>query len=169
MAIAPFYWERARAEAPIHLQLRLTERPGPRRGQSTVGGKIVKIFRDDTHRLKRGARISFRVDWYDRSAPRDLDAVPMPGRQRLALDIVWLNAARFLEAYLAPAWKDGREDPAGGYALVWDQATALAEATAEPVNPIEGLGYGVFVTDAVLRRAASAAAPMRWCWPRLWR
>jgi hypothetical protein len=166
MAIAPFYWERARAEAPIHLQLRLTERPGPRRDQSIVGGKIVTIFRDDTHCLKRGARISFRIDWYDGSAPRDEDAVPMPGRQRLALDIAWLKAAQCLEAYLAPAWKDGREDPDGGHELVRDQATALAEATAVPVNPVEGKGYGVFVTDAVLRRVASPGPPARSWWSR---
>lgn len=91
----------------------------------------------------------------------------MPGRQHLALDIAWLNAAQFLEAYLTPAWKDGCEDPEGGYELVRGQATALAEATVAPVNPTEGKGYGVFVTDEVLRQAALPGRSAKSWWLRL--
>jgi len=161
MAIAPEYFQEARATAPIHLQLRLEKRPDNR--DSSAGGKIVRIFRDDAHLLRRGERLFFRISWSD-GARRDAarDQTPMPGRQRFALDIAWLEAARFLEAYLAPAWRDGRKDPRGGFEVVRDQVTALRRATTEPVNPADREGYGVFVTDEVLRRADAGGSPPRW-------
>ena len=163
MAIAPEYFQEARAEAPIHIQLKLERLPG--KTDSSAGGKIVRIFRDDAHRLKRGERIYFRISWNDSNrASGARDEPPMPGGQRFALDITWLRAARFLEAYLTPAWRDGREDPAGGFEVLRDQVTALHRATAEPANPADREGYGVFVTDEVLQRASAGRRILRW-WP----
>ena len=165
MAIAPEYFREARAEAPIHIQVKLERLPD--NADSSAGGKIVRIFRDDAHRLERGERISFRIRWNDSACDSGArDEPPMPGGQRFALDITWLRAARFLEAYLMPAWRDGREDPRGGFEVVRDQVTALRCATAAPANPADREGYGVFVTDEVLQRARVPSLRSSW-WPKL--
>ena len=165
MAIAPEYFQEARAEAPIHLQLRLEKRPDRR--DPSVGGKIVRIFRDDARRLRRGQRIYFHIAWNDASRASDArDEPPILGGQRFALDIAWLRAARYLEAYLMPAWRDGREDPAGGFEVVRDQVTALRRATVEPANPADREGYGIFVTDEVLQQASAGTPSSSW-WSKL--
>jgi hypothetical protein len=165
MAIAPYYWQKARAEAPIHIQIRLEKRPD--KASALVGGKVVQIFRDDLHRLRRGERIFFRVSCYEGGGGSDKRRdVAVPGRQSFALNIEWLKAARFLEAYLAPAWRDGREDENGSLELVWDQATALLRATAQPVNPADREGCGIFVTDDVLRRVGAGSPTSAW-WSRI--
>ncbi len=165
MAIAPYYWQKARADAPIHIQLRLEKRPDAADG--LVGGKVARIFRDDLRRLRRGERIYFRVrcDEGGRGGEERREA-PILGRQSFALDIEWLRAGRFLEAYLAPAWHDGREDELGGLDLVWGQATVLLHATAEPVNPADRDGCGIFVTDEVLRRVGAGSGASSW-WSKL--
>jgi hypothetical protein len=162
MAVAPYYWQKARAEAPIHIQIRLEKRPD--QANALVGGRVVRIFRDDLHRLRRGERIFFRVSCYEggRGGRDERRDAAVPGRQSFALDIEWLKAARFLEAYLAPAWRDGREDENGGLELVWDQATALLRATRQPVNPVDREGCGVFVTDDVLRRVDAGSPTFAW-------
>lgn len=161
MAIAPEYFQQARAEAPIHLQLRLEKRPD--HADSSVGGKIVRIFRDDAQRLRRGERIRFDIRWNDSDRARGArDEPPVLGGQRFALDIAWLKAARYLEAYLTPAWRDGRADSAGGFDVVRDQVTALRHTTATPVNPPDREGYGIFVTDEVLRRADARSSRPSW-------
>lgn len=166
MAIAPEYFQKARAEAPIHLQVKLERLPD--NADSTAGGKIVRIFRDDAHRLRRGERIYFRIRWNDPNRDRGArNEPPMPGGQRFALDIAWLRAACVLEAYLTPAWRDGREDPEGGFEVVRDQVTALRRATAVPANPADRVGYGVFVTDEVLERASAGQRVSR-PWPLAW-
>jgi len=159
VAISPDYWPKARTDAPIHLQLKLTKRPEAY-PDHVVAGKIVRIFRDETRRLRRGSRLSFTIHWFDERAPRD----PNPGPpilegQRFALLSSWLEAARYLEVYLAPV-----ESEPGGYDVVWDQATAMRRATSQPVNPAEAEGYGVFVTDEVRRHAAALPQP----WWRRW-
>lgn len=165
MAIAPEYFQEARAEAPIHVQVKLERLPD--NADSTAGGKIVRVFRDDTRRLRSGERIYFRIAWNDSSrASGTRNEPPILGGQRFALDIAWLRAARFLEAYLTPAWRDGREDPAGGFEVVRDQVTALRYATAEPANPADRAGYGIFVTDEVLERASAGAPSSSW-WSKL--
>jgi hypothetical protein len=166
MAIAPYYWQKARADAPIHVQIRLEKRPD--KVDALVGGRVVRIFRDDLRRLRRGQRIFFRVSCYEggRGGSDERRDVAVPGRQSFALDVAWLKAARFIEAYLAPAWRDGREDENGGLVLVWDQATALLRATRQPVNSAGSEGCGVFVTDEVLRRVDAGSCAYAW-WSKL--
>jgi len=143
MAIAPQHWAQARTDAPIHLQIRLDERPGPARPSSKATGPVVRIFRDDSGHLHLGDVISFAVNWSDSSAPSDSGGPVLVGRQNITVDLAWLNAARFLEVYLA----DGPQ----GYEVVWDQVTPLSAATKQPVNPPTGDGYGVLTPQDVIR------------------
>lgn len=164
MAISPHYWPAARAEAPIHVQIRLTKRPDPARYDHHVAGKVVRVFRDQTHRLRRGSRVAFAVRYRDGTESEDRE--PMPGRQRVFLELDWLKAARFLEAYLRPC---GPREERGDYELVWDQATALLRPTKQPVNPADREGYGVFVTDEILRRSGTKEGFGLGHWSKFWR
>jgi len=164
MAISPDYWPAARADAPIHVQLRLTKRPDGVRADARVAGRVVRIFRDATERLKRGTRLSFVINCHDGRVRDESDLPPVLGKQSFALDLSWLAAARFLEVYLRPCGPRERE---GGYEVVWDQATALLHATKEPVNRADRDGYGVFVTEEVLRRAGTSASITPW-WSKWW-
>jgi hypothetical protein len=154
MAIAPYYWREAREKAPVHVQIRLTKRPDGLRDDSNVAGPVVRIFRDDTGRLKRGDVISFTVNWRDGRRPRDTGEPIVLGRQRFWFELAWLHAARYVEAYLQP---DGN-----GFELVWDQATLLLRETDDPANPVEGEDYGIQVSDEVIRRASQ---PRPWYRP----
>lgn len=138
MAICPEYWQRARQEAPIHLQIRLETRPDLRQLRRLAGGPIVRIFRDETGQLKLGRRISFFVpldDGTDGGAHPD----PMPGSsgQDFGVDVAAMKAARFLEVYLAP-----HDD---GFEVVRDQVTVLRRSTRQPVNPPDSEGYGILL------------------------
>jgi len=148
MAINPEYWRRARDEAPIHVQIRLDTKPA-RAGESKVAGPVVRIFRDRTGMLKIGDKLAFEVSCYVSGPPDPNPGPPMPGRQSVSLDIAWLQAARFLEAYLD-------FDPAKNtFHVAWEQATALWRKTDAPVNPAGGESpYGVQVTEEVLSRAS---------------
>jgi len=159
MAINPDYWRKARDEAPIHVQIRLDRRPSP--GNSIVSGPIVRIFRDHANTLKLGQEITFEASCHQKQPPTAERGPAILGRQTVSLDLDWLNAAHFLEAYLEP---DGN----GGYLLSWDQASALLEKTKEPVNPPGGESpYGVLVTEELLRRVASPDSPRSNCWRKL--
>ena len=144
MAVAPQYWQQARARAPIHVQIRLDKRPDPAEEDPFVAGPLVRIFRDTTGQLRLGGVVSFPVNWEDRSREPDPDRPIRIGKQSFPIDITWLRAAAFLEAYLEPA--------GGGLHVVWDQVTPLARATRRPVNPAGGEAYGVLTPDDVARQ-----------------
>ena len=121
----------------------------------------MRIFRDQTNVLKLGQEITFEVGWHQKLPPTADRGPAMLGRQTVSLDIDWLNAARFLEAYLEP---DGK----GGHVLSWDQATALLEKTKEPINPPGGESpYGVLVTDELLKHVSEPASPRSNWWRKL--
>lgn len=155
MAMAPYWWRNARENAPIHVRIRLKERAQSGGLERFVSGPIVRIFHDETGRLKRGGVLRFAVDWQDGPTSKDPNREPMPGGgQPFALDLSGLRAARFLEVYLAPS-----DD---GYQVVWDQATPLLRSTSQPVNLANGEGHGVLLPADILRRAENP----RW-WHRL--
>jgi hypothetical protein len=132
VAIAPYYWQQGRREAPIHLQMALRQRPGP--ASSFAAGPVVRVFRDDTGQIRVGRVISFEVDWFDPDAPRDTGP-PMPGRQRIRVPLPWLAAARYLEVYL--------DAVDGGHKIAWEQVTPLERSTRAPMNPVDSPDYGI--------------------------
>jgi hypothetical protein len=139
VAIAPHYWQQARRDAPIHLQMEMRVRPG--RDGSTALGPVVRIFRDDTGRLRVGGEIAFRVSCFDPDEPRQPAGPPILGGQRFHVPIGWLKAARYLEVYL---YESG-----SGYEVYWDQVTPLKRTTRTPMNPVESRDYGVLSPDEV--------------------
>lgn len=137
MAMSPEYWQRARREAPIHLQIRLETRPDLRQRGRLAGGPIDRIFRDETGQLKLGQRISFFVP-LDDGTDGGAHPEPMPGSgQGFCVDAAAMKAARFLEVYLAP-----RND---GFEVVRDQVTVLRSSTRQPVNPPDSEDYGILL------------------------
>jgi hypothetical protein len=91
----PAVYQKARADAPFHVQVAISDVAVPEATPSTclVSGEVVRIFRDTAGALSVGDKIAFPV-----SCSRAGDRVPIGG-------VLWTNAdalaaARFIEAYL---------------------------------------------------------------------
>jgi hypothetical protein len=115
--MAPWVYESARAEAPMHIQLRCSSIQS--RGSSMrIEGRVVRIFRDTAHQLYWGKRISFSI------SVSGGESGCMPGntiyhsRDNFA-------AARWLEAFL--------ESDEGKLELVYSQVAPIRGPTLRPV------------------------------------
>jgi len=126
--MAPFVYERARAEASMHVQI---WRPHPassfRAGPvGRIDGRVVRIFRDRGSALHWGQRVSFMVPTIDRKAS------PSPsGVIRHAWDRI--GPARFLEAFLE-AWE-------GQIRLVHSQVAPIRRPTVRPICSPDQAGF----------------------------
>ena len=91
----PHVYQRAREEAPYHVQVAIerVKEPSVSPGACRLDGKIVRIFRDTAKDLRDGAPVTLFV-----SCMRGGDRIAPGGTLWTNLDA--LKQARFLEAYL---------------------------------------------------------------------
>ena len=115
--MAPEVYERSRADAPIHVQIRRSDFGRARPGR--VEGRVLRIFRDSQYRLHWGQRIAFSVPVIEHTG-----GAPMPSGD-IHLDWDRLNAARWVEAFLE-AWD-------GNIHLVRSQIAPIRGPTLKPV------------------------------------
>src|SRR5262249_46565387 len=112
--MAPEWYRKARAEAPYHIQVAVTNvvAPSPSPGRCTVEGEIVAVFKGESGKLRQGRPVSFPVSCMN---PGDL--VPIGGT--IWTEIPRLQAARYIEAYLGNAGE--------GYRPALDQQRIIGE------------------------------------------
>jgi hypothetical protein len=118
--MGPQVYEKARADAPMHVQLWRSGALPPNGDSVRVTGLIVRIFRDRAHVLHWGQRVSFTIPVIDQGR---LDA-PMPGGT-IYHDWERMGRARWLEAFL--------ESSGGKIHLVQSQVAAIRGPTRRPV------------------------------------
>jgi len=128
--MAPFVYEKARANAALHIQLRRC-RIAPQPADATsvcVTGWVLRIFRNRGGPLHFGQKISFFVPIINSvgSAPPTLD-----GTIRHAWDRI--GPARYLEAFLE-FWDDE-------FHLVRSQVAPIRRPTWRPVCGPETKGF----------------------------
>jgi hypothetical protein len=128
--MAPFVYEEARADAPIHVQIRLfgtADRPRDA-GSVRVHGRVARIFRDRDHVLRWGQRVSFTISVInrERSGAPELSGTIHHDWERM-------GRARWLEAFLQP-WN-------GELHLVRDQVLAIRHPTRRPVCGPDAKGF----------------------------
>ena len=126
--MAPEVYERARADAPMHVQIwRPSVESSPRDASYVrINGRVVRIFRNQGGVLQWGQKISFPVSIVDRNA------IPMPsGEIRHAWERI--GPARFLEAFLE-AWE-------GEIHLVHSQVAPIRHPTWRPVCGPDEKGF----------------------------
>lgn len=122
--MAPEYYQKARAEAPYHVQIAITRVEAPRVGAGACGveGQVLQIFKDTTGKLAKDMIIGFPV-----ACRRQGDVVPIGGT-------VWLNTealehADYMEVYLDDA-AEGFDVALWNYKLI----PALSSAPQFPVQ-----------------------------------
>lgn len=123
-ALPPQVYQKARAEAPYHVQVAI-EKMTPAEhtpGNCGITGKIVRIFRDTENKLKVGDPIGFAV-----SCLRTGDRPPIGGTLYTNVDA--LQGAKFIEAYLV--------GQGGGFSVVLSQTRIIAEPSDKPQLPVE--------------------------------
>lgn len=128
--MGPYVYEEARANAPIHVQIRRFG-PAPRRAYSDsvqVHGRVVRIFRDRFHALHWWQRLSFPIPVInrERTGPPELSGT-------IHHDWEWMGGARWLEVFLEP-WN-------GELHLVRSQVLAIRHPTLRPVCGPDAKGF----------------------------
>ena len=128
--MAPEVYERARADAAMHVQLLRVgalERPG-HEASARVHGRVVRVFRDRDRRLHWAKGIAFDVSIIDRSrsGPPELSGRIYHDGDRLA-------RARWLEVFL--------DYDQGEFRLVRSQLVVIRRPTWEPVCGPEAKGF----------------------------
>ncbi|HZQ39582.1 MAG TPA: hypothetical protein VFA87_02275 [Rhizomicrobium sp.] len=118
--MAPFIYEEARANAPLHAQLfryPLAEVPA---GATSIRatGRVLRIFRNQTGSLHLGQKISFSIPIINRSGPPAPDGTIRHDPHRLA-------QARFWEVFLE-YWE-------GEFGLVRSQLAPIRYPSWRPV------------------------------------
>ena len=128
--MSPDVYEKARATAPIHVQLRQIGVPslGAHEASVLVQGRIVRIFRDRERQLHWGQRVTFHVAVTNRGA-----SGPPVLSGELFHDASSIRQARWLEAFLE-CW-DGKID------LVRSQVITIRYPTLRPVCRPDAKGY----------------------------
>ncbi len=122
--MAPQYYQKARADAPYHVQVAVTHvaLPSTTPGSCGIEGKIVQIFRNASGKLKTGADIAFPI------------ACTRPGDQVLLGGTMWTDAdalsqARYIEAYLV--------DAGDGFDVALWQSRIIAAPSPAPQFPVD--------------------------------
>ena len=127
--MAPWVYQKARAEAALHIQLRWEAGEPPMGTQTSVRihGRIERIFRDRTGALHCGQKIVFTVPVISSF----VDADPTPGS---AIYHSWerLRRTRWLEGFFE--WD-------GELHLVHSQVAPILGPTEEPVCGPEQEGF----------------------------
>ena len=128
--MAPFVYEEARADAPIHVQLwQPAGLKQPRRGTSVrTTTRVVRIFRDRDRALYLGKRISFHVPVV---TPIGSDGPELSGT--IYHDWDRMGRAHWLEAFM--------ESSDDGFDLVLSQIVAIRHPTRRPVCGPEEKGF----------------------------
>lgn len=128
--MAPFVYERARADAPIHVQIRRFGSADRERHDNSVlvHGRIARIFRDRDHVLRWWQRVSFTIPVIDRerTGSPELSGTIYHDWERM-------SRARWLEAFLQ-SWK-------GELQLVRSQVLAIRHPTRQPVCGPDAKGF----------------------------
>ena len=126
--MAPFIYERARAEAPMHVQIwRPHTASSPRAVPvGRIDGRVVRIFRDRGRVLQWGQRVRFTVPVIDRKASPSPSGVIYHAWDRI-------GPARFLEAFLE-AWE-------GQIHLVHSQVAPIRRPTVRPICGADQKGF----------------------------
>ena len=116
----PWVYEKARNEAPYHIQVRVLSVNGPARtpGECAITSEVVRIFRDQPGKLKQGLRVAFTVSC---QKPEDR---PIVGGT-LWTDYESLLNAQYLEVFL-----NGNER---GYEVALWQSKIIEKPTDEPL------------------------------------
>lgn len=126
----PWVFEKARREAPIHAQLRILHLGAQpeQHGSVAIVCRVVRIFRDDAHSLRKGARVRVRVSvtGRNRSDAPALDGTIYHAWQRI-------ESAEWIEVFLCPS-DDGVE-------LVESQLAPIRRPSREPVCDPEEPGF----------------------------
>ena len=125
--MAPEVYQQARANAPMHVQLWHTSRRTLGRS-GRIEGRVVRVFRDQDHRLHWGKRVSFSVPMSDRHSSEP----PTPSGT-IYLDPEWLCRTRWLEAFLE-YWD-------GEFQLVHSQVCPIRRPTRVPVCGVDVKGF----------------------------
>jgi hypothetical protein len=122
--MAPEYYQKARAEAPYHVQVEiaLVSAPEEGPGDCTVEGTVVEVFKDATGKLKKGTPVSFAVACYN-----EADRLPIGGVMWTKADA--LQQAKYIEVYLV--------DAAEGFDVALWQSKIIAAPSAQPQFPVD--------------------------------
>lgn len=122
--MAPQYYQKARADAPYHVQIAVTHvgLPSATPGNCTVEGTVVQIFKNATGKLKADASIDFPV------------ACMRPGDKVLLGGTMWTDAdalskARYVEAYLV--------DAGDGFDVALWQSRIIVAPSPTPQFPVD--------------------------------
>ncbi|MBS0221243.1 MAG: hypothetical protein JSR91_10925 [Proteobacteria bacterium] len=128
--MAPFVYEEARTEAPMHVQIWRPWLHSPH-NETRIGridGRVVRIFRDRGRQLRWGQSVSFPVSIIDRKAQS-----PPTMSGEIYHDWERIGPARFLEAFLE-AWN-------GKIELVYSQIAPIRYPTLHPVCGPDQKGF----------------------------
>jgi hypothetical protein len=120
--MAPYFYEQARANASIHVQIwRSRVESSPRNiGSIRINGRVVRIFRNRGRVLRWGQKVSFMTPVIN---PMEA-STPEPGGD---IRHAWerIGPARYLEAFL--------ESQEGEILLVRSQVAPIRRPTLHPV------------------------------------
>jgi hypothetical protein len=122
--MAPEYYQKARAEAPYHVQIAITRVEAPRTGAGAcaVEGQVLRIFKDATGKLSKDMIIGFPV-----ACRRQSDVVPIGGT--VWLDTSALEHADYMEVYL--------DDSAEGFDVALWNYKLITELSPAPQFPVQ--------------------------------
>jgi hypothetical protein len=128
--MAPWVYEQARADAPIHVQLWQFRGRSRAPDDSSVlaVARVVRIFRDVDHAVHLGKRIAFRVPVIHATGPEG----PMPSGT-IYHDWDRLGRAHWLEAFM--------ESTDGQIQLVHSQIAAIRHPTLRPACGPDEKGF----------------------------
>jgi hypothetical protein len=128
--MGPYVYEEARAEAPIHVQIRRFGSAVRSAGDDSVRvqGRVVRIFRDRERVLHWWQRLSFSIDVINRERTGSPE---LSGTIRH--DWEWMGRARWLEVFLE-SWN-------GEMHLVRSQVLAIRHPTILPVCGPDAKGF----------------------------
>ncbi len=121
-AMPPAVYQKARADAPLHVQVAIADVAIPELTPSSclVTGEVVRVFRDTPGVLSVGDTIDFAV-----SCSRAGDRVPIGGTLWTNADA--LSAARFIEVYLI--------DSGSSFEVARDQSRIIEAPSDAPQFP----------------------------------
>jgi hypothetical protein len=122
--MAPQYYQKARADAPYHVQIAVTHVavPSTTPGNCTIEGKVVQIFRNASGKLAPGASIGFGI-----ACMRPGDKVLIGGTMWTEVDA--LSKARYVEAYLV--------DAGAGFDVALWQSRIIDAPSSTPQFPVD--------------------------------